>query len=310
MDISVVIPVYGCPAALPELHERLCTSLSKITESFEIILVNDACPKGSWAVIEELCAKDHRVVGVELSRNFGQIYAIAAGMDIAKGNYVVVMDCDGQDRPEEILNLYAKAQEGYDVVFARRAVRKDGFIKRLVSRMFYGVYSYASGTKYDPAICNFSIITRRVADSYCAMRERHRAYVAYIKWLGFRETAIDVEHCERIEGKSSYNFKKRMKMAGDILISQSDKALKLAVKLGLLLTFLSLGFAIWLIVNYFINDVLSGWTSTLVVLCFLAGILEVSIGLVGLYVGNIYMQVKERPLYVVRSVLNGEEKSK
>ena len=304
MDISVVIPVYGCPAALPELHERLTATLSQISESYEIILVNDACPKGSWSVIEELCAKDEKVVGVELSRNFGQIYAIAAGMDIAKGEHVVVMDCDGQDRPEEILNLYNKLKEGYDVVFARRAVRRDGPIKRLISRMFYAVYSFASGTKYDPAICNFSIITRRVADSYRAMRERHRAYVAYIKWLGFRETAIDVEHCDRIEGKSSYNFKKRMKMAGDILISQSDKALKFPVGLGFFLTLLSIGFAIWLIVNYFINDVLSGWTSTMVLLCFLSGIIEMSLGLVGLYVGNIYMQVKERPLYVVRSIRN------
>ena len=307
MDISVVVPVYGCRAALPELHRRLTETLTKITNDYEIILVNDYCPQNSWEVIEQLCEKDKKVVGIELSRNFGQIYAITAGLDKSKGEWVVVMDCDLQDRPEEILNLYSKAQEGYDVVFARRAQRKDSGLKILVSKMFYSIYSFATSTKYDPAICNFSVVNRKVIDAYCSMRESHRAYVAYIKWLGFRQTAIDVEHNDRHEGKSSYNFKRRMKMAMEILVSQSDKVLKFTVILGFIITLISLIGAIGLVINYFVSNTLSGWTSTMVLMCFFGGIIEMSIGLVGIYVGNIFMQSKGRPLYIIRTVKNDNE---
>ena len=166
MDISVVVPVYGCKAALRELYTRLCQSLEQICNEFEIILVNDNCPQNSWEVIEELCKEDSRVKGIEMARNFGQIKAITAGLDYSTGDWVVVMDCDLQDRPEEIINLYNKAQEGYDVVFARRKNRKDSFLKVLVSKVFYKIYSFASDGYYDPAICNFSISKRMVIDNY------------------------------------------------------------------------------------------------------------------------------------------------
>lgn len=304
MDISVVIPVYGCRGALPELHRRLTESLSKITNDYEIILVNDNCPQNSWEDIEKICEKDKKVVGIELSRNFGQIYAITCGLDNAKGEWVVVMDCDLQDRPEEIINLYNKAQEGYDAVFARRAQRKDSPMKIFVSKVFYSICTYATGTKFDPAICNFSIINRKVVDAYCSMREAHRAYVAYIKWMGFKQTAIDVEHNERAEGKSSYNFKKRFKMATEILTSQSDKVLKFLVRGGFGVAVLSLIAALVQIIRYFIGGLLSGWTSTIVALCFFGGLIIMSIGLVGIYVGNIFMQVKGRPMYIVRTIHN------
>lgn len=306
MKISVVIPVYGCKAALEELHSRLTNTLTRITDDYEIILVNDACPQNSWEVISEICDNDKHVVGIELSRNFGQIFAITAGLDASNGDWVVVMDCDLQDKPEEIINLYNKAQEGYDVVFARRAQRKDTPMKILVSKIFYSIYSFATDSKYDPAICNFSIASRKVIDAYCSMRESHRAYVAYIKWLGFKQTTLDVEHNDRHEGKSSYNFKKRMKLALEILVSQSDKILKFTVSLGFIITLISLLGILFLIINYFISHTLSGWTSTIVLLCFFGGILEISIGLVGIYVGNIFMQSKQRPLYLVRTIKNGE----
>ena len=192
MDISVVIPVYGCREALPELHRRLTAVLSVMTSEYEIIMVNDACPQNSWEVIERICKEDRHVVGLELSRNFGQLRATAAGLDYAKGNWVVVMDCDLQDRPEEIPNLYAKAMEGYDVVFARRKERHDSKLKVFVSNCFYKIYSIATDQPYDGAICNFSIANRKVIDAYCKMREYHRGYVMYIQWMGFREAVLDL----------------------------------------------------------------------------------------------------------------------
>ncbi len=308
MKISVVIPVYGCREALKELHKRLTKTLVSITNNYEIIFVNDNCPQKSIEVIKEICEKDKKVVGIDLSRNFGQMKAILAGLDYSSGEWVVVMDCDLQDRPEEIPNLYKKAQEGYDIVFARRAKRKDSFFKVLVSKMFYKIYSIAADMNYDSSLCNFSICKRKVIDSYCKMREEHRAYVMYLQWLGFKQAVIDVEHNKRYEGKSSYNFKKRFKMASDILFSQSDKLLKIIVRFGFLVTFISLLAVIYLVIHYFLHpNTPQGWTSLLAITCLMSGIIISVVGVVGIYVGNIFTQVKERPLYITKEIYNDKK---
>lgn len=308
MKISVVIPVYGCKAALPELYRRLKASLSEITEDYEIILVNDNCPQNSWETIMEICQKDFQVKGIELSRNFGQMKAILAGLDYASGDWIVVMDCDLQDRPEEIIRLYQKAQEGYDIVFARRKERKDNFLKVFLANQFYKVYRFATDGNYDGAICNFSIVRSDVVKNYCKMREQHRGYVMYMKWLGYRQAVIDVEHDERYEGKSSYNLKKRIDMALELLTSQSDKVLRLFVGLGFLMSLLAFLTIIGLIIYRCVEKVSVGWTSLIATNVLVGGIIIMVVGVVGIYVGNIFMQTKGRPLYVVRQILNDEDK--
>ena len=309
MDISVVIPMYGCRKAIPELYSRLSETLKTLTNEYEIIMVNDACPQNSWEEIEKLCARDKRVVGIEMARNFGQMKAITAGMDHSTGKLVVVMDCDLQDAPEEIPRLYAKLQEGYDVVFARRMQRKDPPLRRLVSKCFYKIYSMATDGRYDPALANFSIMTRQVADAYCSMREIHRAFVMYIKWLGFRHGYIEVEHQARHSGKSSYSLKKRIAMAEEILTSQSDKLVRVIAKLGMLISFFSFLMIIVTVIRYFLLRIPQGYTSTFAVIFLMGGLILSAIGIVGIYIGNIFMEVKERPLYVVRSILNSHEVS-
>lgn len=304
MKISVVIPVYGCRAALPELHRRLVNSLSELTNDYEIILVNDNCPQNSWEVIEELCIQDDSVKGIELSKNFGQMKAILAGLDYASGDWVVVMDCDLQDRPEEIKRLYAKAQEGYDVVFARRKVRKDNPFKVFLANQFYKVYRFATDGNYDGAVCNFSIVKRDVVENYCKMREQHRGYVMYIRWLGFRQAVIDVEHNERYEGESSYSLKKRINMAIELLTSQSDKVLRLFVGLGFGMSLVAFMAIIALIIYKCVAHVSVGWTSLIATNVLIGGIIIMVIGVVGMYVGNIFIQTKGRPLYIVRQILN------
>lgn len=305
MKLSVVIPVYGCKKALDELYKRLTIQLLKITKDYEIILVNDNCPQNSWEIIKKICERDSKVIGINLSRNFGQMKAILAGLDQSKGDYVVVMDCDLQDRPEEIPNLYKKINEGYDVIFARRINRKDGFIKKLISKIFYKIYSFATDQDYDETLCNFSISKRIVIDSYCKMRENHRAFVMYIKWLGFNQGTLDVVHDKRFEGKSSYNFRKRIKMASDILFSQSDKILKFIVNLGFIITGLSLIYILYLIIHHFVSSTnVAGWTSIIVAICFMGGMVMSVVGIVGLYVGNIFMQIKDRPLYIIKQKIN------
>lgn len=308
MTISVVIPVYGCRDALIELYNRLSRTLVQLTDDYEIIMVNDSCPQNSWEIIEELCRMDFHVKGIELSRNFGQMKAILAGLDYSTGDWIVVMDCDLQDSPEEIIRLYNKAQEGYDVVFARRKERKDNPIKVFLANLFYKIYEFSTNGIYDGAICNFSIAKRNVIENYCRMREQHRGYVMYIKWLGFRQAVIDVEHNERYAGKTGYTLKKRINMAIELLTSQSDNILKFFVGFGFSISLISFITLIALVIYHFWADVTIGWTSSIATTVLVGGIIVMVMGVVGIYVGNIFMQVKERPLYVVRQILNNEKK--
>ena len=308
MYYSVVIPVYGCRGALPELHKRLTDTLAQITKDYEIILVNDGCPQNSWEVIEELCKLDTHVKGIELSRNFGQMKAILAGLDYCTGEWITVMDCDLQDRPEDILRMYEKAQEGYDVVFAKRTKRRDPFFKSLVSNLFYKIYDFATNGNYDGALCNFSVVKSDVIKNYCKMREQHRGYVMYLNWLGYRHAVVDVERDPRFEGKSSYTLKKRLAMAFELITSQSDKILRLTVGIGFFMTLISLIAIIVIVIQYFTIHVSPGWTSIVVSNFLIGGLMIMTIGIVGIYVGNIFMQTKDRPLYVVRQILNDEKK--
>lgn len=308
VDISVVIPVYGCPGALHDLHKRLVETLKKITERYEIILVNDACPYHSWEIIKKICDEDKNVIGVNLSRNFGQIKAITAGLDMSRGEYVVVMDCDLQDRPEGIIELYEKLQEGYDVVFARRKNRKDKAVTKFLSRAFYGVLNYFSDGNYDASICNFNISRRIVIDNYCKMREQNRAFTIFLKWLGFESTVIDVEHDKRAEGKSSYNIRKKLKMATSFITAQSNKPLYMSIYIGMFFALFSLGLIIYCLVNYFTaGDIPSGWTSVFISVYLLGGIILMVLGMIGIYIGNIFEESKGRPLYVIKEKINLEE---
>lgn len=309
MEISVVIPVYGCRAALWELYNRLGKSIEKITSSYEIIFVEDNCPQNSWEEIEKICKQDKKVKGIHFSRNFGQIRAITAGLDVSTGEWVVVMDCDLQDRPEAIPELYHKAQEGYDVVFAKREGRKDSSLTIFLSKAFYKVYDYFTEGTYDSSICNFSISKRIVIDSYCRMREQNRAYTMFIRWLGFKQTAIAISADERFEGKSSYSFRKKLKMSFEIITSQSNKPLLFSVKIGFIIAFLSLIYIIYLIIQYIAYpNTPMGWTSVVASIYLMGGVLLCAIGITGIYIGNIFNEVKNRPLYVIRESLNVEDK--
>ena len=231
--ISIVSPVYRGEKMVEELVRRNVESVSAVTDDYEIILVNDASPDNSWGEIMKQCALNSKVKGINLSRNFGQHYAITAGLSYAKGDWVVVMDCDLQDRPEEIPNLYKKATEGFDIVYARRVYRKDGLLKKTSSRCFHKVFNWMSGLESDSTIANFGIYKHCVIEEFNKMPERARSFPSLVKYLGFKDTAIDVEHAERAEGKSSYNLYKLFKLSFDVIVSNSNKPLRMAVGLGM-----------------------------------------------------------------------------
>ena len=301
--LSIITPVYGCCKSINSLYERLNKSLSTITNDFEIIMVNDSSPDNAWEAIKELAKKDDRVKGINLSRNFGQHKAITAGLDYAKGDWIVVMDCDLQDQPEEIIKLYNKAQEGYDIVFGRRAERKDTFIKKLSSKLFYKVYDYFTESKIDNTIANFSIISKKVLNTLKKMREQNRTYPLFVNWIGFKRTEINIKHSSRDEGKSSYTFSKLINLAIDSIVSQSNKPLKLSIKFGFILSFLSLIYACLLVLRYFIFSIpVEGWTSVMVSIYFIGGLLFANMGILGLYVGKIFDETKNRPIYIISEI--------
>ncbi|MEZ9128870.1 glycosyltransferase [Vibrio splendidus] len=300
MEISVVIPVYGACKSLDELISRLMCILKTKTNNFEIILVNDASPDRSWEIIKEHASIEPRVKGINLSRNFGQHRAINAGLAHSQGRWVVVMDCDLQDQPEDICILYEKALEGFDVVFGKRTERKDSFLKKLSSKVFYRVYDYLTGYITDHSIANFSIISRKVVNSYLLMKEQHKPYGYFVNWLGFKRVNIDVNHAQRPQGHSSYTFKKLLQLASDNIISQSNKPLRMSIKFGFSMSLFSMLYSVYLVFQYLINDIpVAGWTSVMVSIYFVSGIILANLGFVGLYIGKVFDETKGRPMYVV-----------
>jgi polyisoprenyl-phosphate glycosyltransferase len=305
--ISIVTPVYACEGCLHQLYERLVAVLPTIVDDFEIIMVNDASPDRAWDVISELAAMDRRVKGVALSRNFGQHAAITAGLDRARGDWVVVMDCDLQDRPEEIVRLFRKAREGYDVVFARRGNRQDSILRRIASRLFYGVLGYLTGTPQDEAIANFGVYSRRAVQAVCSIRESHRYFPALIRWVGFTSTSIDVEHAPRTIGRSSYDFTKTVRLAYRTIINFSDKPLRLTVTLGMWISAAALLCSIGIVVMALQGKFqVLGWASIMVSIWFLSGLMIALIGMVGTYLGRAFDESKKRPIYIVRDELNDQ----
>ncbi|MBO9668565.1 MAG: glycosyltransferase family 2 protein, partial [Bdellovibrio sp.] len=205
MKISVIIPCYGAPNAIVELHDQLKTVLSTLTEQYEIILVNDNCPKGSWEKIIEVANKDSNVKGINLSRNFGQHAAISCGIEHVTGEWAVVMDCDLQDCPSYIVRLFEKAQSGYEVVVARRVYRNESFFKKCLSWMFYKFLKMVLDVHMDHQVGNFGIYSKQVLSSIHAMGDRVRFFPYLVSWVGFRHTTVDVEQNLRTDGKSSYS---------------------------------------------------------------------------------------------------------
>jgi len=306
--ISIVSPEYRGEKMVKELVDRIVASVIPITDDFEIILVNDASPDDTWCEIEKACVKDKRVKGLNLSRNFGQHYAITAGLNYAKGDWVVVMDCDLQDRPEEIPNLYRKAQEGFDIVFARRMHKQFGFFKKTTSILFHSVFNWLSGMKSDPSIGNFGIYRAQVISEYIKLPEKARAFQPLISCLGFNVATYDVEHAERGEGSSSYNLSRLIKLSADIMISNSNKPLKMAIVLGFGMSIISFLLAAYNILAKLVGIIqVDGFTSTIFSIWFVGGLLLFVMGVLGLYIGKIFNQVKDRPLFIVKNKINIDE---
>lgn len=306
--IAAVVPVYGSPNSLTELTRRLVETLSGLTDDFEILLIDDFCPRNSWEIIEQLCAEYKSVKGIRFSKNFGQHYAILAGLRKTDADFVVVMDCDLQDQPEDIAKLYAKAKEGYDKVFVKRVNRKSSFMEKLTSMLFYRVLTYMTDTEQDESVGNFGIYSKKVIEEIANLSEIARLFPVHARWVGFSEASVEIEHNSRFEGSSSYTFRKRMALAINIAMSFSDKPLWLVVKFGFFISSLSVVYALYTFVQWFLgNTLVEGWTSIVISIWLLSGVIIALIGFVGAYVAKTFDETKQRPLFIIDKELNTED---
>ena len=304
VDISVVSPVYRAEKLVKPLVSRLKQVLNSTGLIYEIILVEDGSLDHSWSAVALECGVQPSIIGLRLSRNFGQHYAISAGLSRARGRWVVVMDCDLQDQPEEIPRLLQKANEGFDIVLARRSERQDAFLKKASSWLFYSLLSYLTGTKLDATVANFGIYGNNVIAAINAMPESIRYFPTMVRWVGFKSATIDVAHAARPEGASSYNWSRLINLACDIALAYSDKPLKLAVKVGVLISATGFGFAGYTVVRAITGKItVLGYSSLIVSLWVLAGLIILINGIVGLYVGKIFEGVKRRPPFIVSETL-------
>ena len=305
--LSIVSPVYKAEAIVDELVKRIKEEVSKITEDYEIVLIEDGSPDKSWEKIEEICKTEKRVKGIKLSRNFGQHYAITAGLAESKGEYVVVMDCDLQDNPKYIKELLDKAKEGYDIVNTVKITRKHSSIKNFLAGCFHRFFNFLLGRKElhgDAMIGAYSLITRKVVDAYASISDYYRPYTASLQWLGFSKVMIEVEHEERFAGRSSYTFFKLLSHAFNGIISQTDKLLRVSIYTGFALVALSFISILYIVIRSLNSGFHPGWASLAVLIIFSTGLMLMSLGIVGVYIGKIFEQTKNRPLYIIDKKIN------
>jgi len=292
---------------LDKLVYEIQKVMLQMNVTYEIVLVDDRSPDNSWEIMQQLSAKFPHVKSIRLSKNFGQHPAIMAAISNASGEWIVVMDCDLQDQPKEIIKLYNKTKEGFDIVLASRKNRQDGFLKKASSKLFSMVYSYLTETKFDNTIANFGIYHSKVIDKVIQMNDYIKSFPLFVNWVGFKSVAIEVEHAERDSGKSSYSYSKLMSLAFNTIISFSNKPLKLFVKFGLLISIFSFAFGLVTIYRYLSGEItVLGYSSLMVSIWFLSGVLITTIGIVGIYIGKIFDQSKGRAPFIIDKIINND----
>jgi glycosyltransferase involved in cell wall biosynthesis len=303
--LSVVVPVLNESTLIEELITQIKLNSQKITEQFEIIIIDDGSIDQTWDLIAKFAGKDKRIKGIKFSRNFGHHYAITAGLQKSIGEWVVVMDGDLQDRPEVIQKLYKKAQEGYDIVFVSRINRPEAWYYLITQKIFYWFLSFLSGIEFDNKQANFSIINRKVVAAFNEFPENSRFYVSTIKWLGFNNSFVIAEHGKRFSGKPSYTLRKRIKLAVDVIVAFSERPLRFSIYLGLSVSLFSILGAIYILIKAFLKGFsVVGWSSLIISVFFFGGILLIVLGILGVYIGQIFKEVKSRPLFVISENIN------
>lgn len=304
--VSIISPVYQAEGNINRLVNLVIAEMSQLTDQYEIILIDDGSADNSWDEISSNCMQHTLVKGVKLSRNFGQHYAVTAGLQFASGEVIIIMDCDLQDDPAAIKHLYESYKKGNDIVFTKRLNRSQSFYKSITAKIYTLFFHFFSDRKYDVNTGSMVLFTSRIKNIFLNLEDKDRLYIQLLKWIGFNQAYIDVEHKPRFSGTSSYNFFKLMNLAVQGWTSHSDKLLRLSVYGGFFLSVITLLISIAIVILYFVKGFQPGWPSLFVAILFSTGIILMSIGTAGIYIGKIFEQTKNRPLYIVEKITNLE----
>jgi dolichol-phosphate mannosyltransferase len=302
---SLIIPVYNEEATLPELHRRLSPVIDGLDGRVEVVLVNDGSRDRSLDLIRDLHDKDSRICYLSFARNFGHQIAVTAGLNFARGQAVIILDADLQDPPELIFDLVERWQEGYDVVYAQRTQRhQEGWFKRFTAYGFYRLLRQLADVEIPTDTGDFCLMDRRVVDVLNAMPERNRYLRGLRAWIGFRQAAVLFERDPRFAGEVKYTFHKSLALAINGLVSFSKVPLRLSTYLGLFAALVAIVMAILVIYwrLFYPHSPLTGYAAIAIAIFFLGAVQLFSIGILGEYVGRIYEEVKNRPLYTLAEV--------
>ena len=315
VKVSIVIPLYNEESIIDELFARLQALLHKMEQEFainkaqlEVILVNDGSSDSTLFRLKEICTNTIGFTLINLSRNFGHQMASTAGLEHTKGDFVVLMDGDLQDPPEIVVEMYQKAQEGFDVVYAKRISRaKESWFKKWTAKFFYRLLSMLTTIDIPVDTGDFRIMSRRVIQEMNAMPERHRFIRGLTSWVGFKQTSIEYERAERFSGQTKFSVTKMLSFAMDGLTSFSSVPLRLASLLGYTFTFIAAIYTFYVLYKRFLtDDTVQGWSSMMIFVLLIGGIQFILLGMMGEYVGRIYDEVKQRPLYIVENIYSKE----
>ena len=310
MVYSVVVPVYNEEEVITESYKRITTVMLSMNESYELIFVNDGSRDRTAHIIAEIVQSDPNVRLISFTRNFGHMSAVTAGMEYAKGDAVIIIDADLQDPPEVLPHMAALWKEGYEVVYGKRKERQgETLFKKLSAKCFYRFINSMVPIDLPVDAGDFRLMDRKVCDAVNRLEEKHRYIRGLVSWVGFRQIGYEYTRAERFAGTTKYPFKKMMSLAMDAIAAFSYRPLKLATTIGFLISLCSF---VYLVVVFFqaifTDTTIAGWASTMALILFTQGIVLMILGLMGEYIGRIFEEVKNRPIYIVREVLGYDKK--
>lgn len=298
-NLSVVIPVFQASATVSQLLTRLKTSIDTLGTDYEIVLVDDGSTDNTWEIIEEKSHDLKNLVAIKFSRNFGQHFAISAGLSNSKGEWIVVMDGDLQDLPEEIPRLYREAQEGFEIVVGQRIKRKDSHVKILTSKVFYNIFRILTGLRFEKGIANFGIYHRKVIEAVLEFKENFRPFPIIVRTVGFKRKAVEVQHSKRLNGKSTYNGFRLFKGAINTMIYYSHKPIWIFV-VGILSM---VAFLFFLVAGVFFLTFKISVLDLVMILVILMSFVSLNVAMIGVYVSRIFIEIKSRPSYIISKII-------
>ncbi len=308
---SIVVPAYNEELVITESYKRLTNILNSLNDSYELIFINDGSRDKTAQIIFELTQKDTRVKLINFSRNFGHQAAITAGMDYAKGKAIIIIDADLQDPPEVMLEMVKLWKDGYEVVYGKRNKRKgETIFKKATAKMYYRFLKQMTNVDIPVDTGDFRLIDRKVCDAMKTLHEKNRYVRGLVSWVGFKQTFVEYAREERFAGETKYPFKKMIKLALDGITAFSYKPLKFATTLGFVISVFSFVYLLIIIyLKFFTASTVTGWASTVSIILLSQGIILMILGLMGEYIGRIYEEIKDRPIYIVSEIIDQSSES-